>query len=51
MRKPPSPYVKLGRQEYHNSKEREDNPFPPGTDSHKAWDRGWRKEHRLNSLD
>ena len=50
MRKAPNPRVKLGRQEYHNSKEREDNQFPKGSDDYKAWDRGWMKEHRANQL-
>ncbi len=46
MRKPPNPAVKLGREEYHNSKDRTDNPFPKGSENHKAWDRGWMKENR-----
>ena len=50
MRKGPNPRVKLGRFDYHNSKEREDNPFPPGSDDFKAWDRGWMKEHKANQI-
>lgn len=50
MRRAPNPNVKLGRQSYHNSLEREDNPHPPGTDNYRAWDRGWRKEWRANQL-
>lgn len=48
MRKGPNPAVKLGRSDYHNSKDRQDNPYPKGTDNHKAWDRGWYKEYKSN---
>lgn len=46
MRKAPNPAVKLGRSDYHNSKEREDNPYAHGTANQKAWDKGWMKERR-----
>lgn len=50
MRKPPNPRVKLGRSDYPNSKEREDNPFPKGSPDFKAWDRGWYAEWKANQL-
>jgi len=48
MRKGPNPRVKLGRESYCNSKERDENPFPKGSGDHKAWDRGWMAERREN---
>jgi hypothetical protein len=46
MRKPPNPCVRLGRTDYHNSKEREGNPFAKDSADYKAWDRGWMAAHR-----
>lgn len=50
MRKGPNPAVKLGRSDYHNSKELADNPYDRGTENWKAWRRGWMKEDKANSL-
>jgi len=46
MRKGPNPVVKTGRSDYHNSKERDENPWPAGSDNRKAWDRGWMAARR-----